>query len=179
MNLPNSLTVARLLMIPLFVMVALTKYHYADYIAAVIFIVAAITDGLDGYLARKKNQITLLGQYLDPVVDKILVTAALIILVEIGRIPGWVAIIIVSREIAVTGLRTIAAAQGIVITPSRLGKIKTVTQIVAIVILLLDNFPFSLINLPFGYIALTFAMIITVWSGLDYFFAFRLLAKGR
>lgn len=153
------------------------NWRYADYIAAAIFIIAAITDGLDGYLARKKHQITLMGQFLDPVADKILVTAALILLVEIGRIPGWIAIIIVSREIAVTGLRTIAAAQGIVIAASLFGKIKTVTQIMAICALLLDNFPFSLINFPFDYVALTFAMIFTLWSGFDYFLAFRFATK--
>ncbi len=116
---------------------------------------------------------------LDPVADKILVTAALIILVEIGRIPGWIAIIIVSREIAVTGLRTIAAAQGIVIAASYLGKVKTVTQIIAISALLLNNFPFYLINLPFAYVALTFAMVFTLWSGVDYYLAFRLATKAR
>ncbi|WP_134219098.1 CDP-diacylglycerol--glycerol-3-phosphate 3-phosphatidyltransferase [Pelotomaculum sp. FP] len=179
MNLPNSLTVARLIMIPVFLLAASMKCHYADYIAAGIFITAAITDGLDGYLARKKNQTTLLGQFLDPVADKILVAAALIILVEIGRIPGWIAIIIVSREIAVTGLRTVAAAQGIVIAASCLGKIKTVTQIIAISAFLLDNFPFYLINFPFAYVALTFAMVFTLWSGVDYYLAFRLATKAR
>jgi CDP-diacylglycerol--glycerol-3-phosphate 3-phosphatidyltransferase len=166
-------------MIPLFLLVASLNHHYADYIAAGIFLLAAVTDGLDGYLARKRNQITLMGQFLDPIADKILITAALIFLVEIGRVPGWIAIIIVSREIAVTGLRSIAAAQGIVIAASRLGKIKTVTQIVAIVAFILDNFPFSLINFPFQYIALTVAMVVTVWSGLDYFFSFRFSSKER
>lgn len=177
MNLPNSLTLARLIIIPVFLLVASMNWYYADYVAAAIFIIAAITDGLDGYLARKKHQITVMGQFLDPVADKILVTAALIWLVEIGRIPGWIAIVIVSREIAVTGLRAIAAAQGIVISASLSGKIKTVAQIIAISALLLDNFPFSLINFPFDYVALTFAMIFTLWSGFDYFLAFRLATK--
>lgn len=179
MNLPNSLTVARLLIIPLFLLVASMNFRYAGYIAAGIFVIAAITDGFDGYLARKKNQITLLGQFLDPVADKIMVTAALFILVEIGRMPGWIAIIIVSREIAVTCLRSIAISQKIVIASSRLGKIKTIAQIVAIVALLLDNFPFSLINFPFSYIALIFATIVTIWSGFDYFWTYRSLAKAR
>jgi len=178
-NLPNSLTVARLIIIPVFLLGASMNYRYAGYIAAGIFVIASITDGFDGYLARKKNQITLLGQFLDPVADKILVTAALFILVEIGRMPGWIAIIIVSREIAVTCLRSVAMAQGIVIASSRLGKIKTVTQIVAIVALLLDNFPFSLINFPFVYIALTVATIVTIWSGFDYFWAYRFLSKSK
>ena len=177
MNLPNSLTIARLIFIPVFLLVASMNWYYADYIAAAIFIIAAITDGLDGYLARKKHQITLMGQFLDPVADKILVTAALILLVEIGRIPGWIAIVIFSREIAVTGLRAIAAAQGIIIAASFLGKIKTVTQIIAISALLLDNFPFSLINFPFDYVALTFAMVFTLLSGFNCFLAFRLAIK--
>lgn len=179
MNLPNSLTIARLILIPVFLLVASMNWDYAGYTAAGIFIIAAITDGLDGYLARKRNQITLLGQFLDPVADKILVTAALILLVEIGTIPGWVAIVIVSREIAVNGLRSIAAAQGIIITSSRLGKIKTITQIIAISALLLHNFPFSLINLHFDYIALTFAIVFTLWSGLDYFIKYRLAIKQK
>jgi len=176
-NLPNSLTVARLAIIPVFLLVASMNWYYADYVAAAIFILAAITDGLDGYLARKKQQVTLTGQFLDPVADKILVTAALILLVEIGRIPGWIAIVIVSREIAVTGLRAIAASQGIVIAPSPLGKIKTVTQVIAIIALLLNNYPFSFINFPFAYIALTLAVVFTLWSGFNYFCAFRFATK--
>lgn len=177
MNLPNSLTIARLIMIPVFLLAASIKRHYADYIAAGIFIIAAITDGLDGYFARKRNQTTLLGQFLDPVVDKILVTAALILLVEMERIPGWVAIVIVSREIAVTGLRSVAATRGIVIAACYLGKIKTITQVIAISALLLDNFPFNLIGIHFDYIALIFAVVFTLWSGLDYFLSFRLTTK--
>jgi CDP-diacylglycerol--glycerol-3-phosphate 3-phosphatidyltransferase len=156
-------------MIPLFLLVASLNHHYSDYIAAGIFLLAAVTDGLDGYLARKRNQITLLGQFLDPVADKILITAALIFLVEIGRIPGWIAIIIVSREIAVTGLRSIAAAQGTVIAASRLGKIKTVTQIVAITCALLNNYPLSLIaNIGYDWYAMLIAIIITIYSGYEY-----------
>lgn len=178
MNLPNSLTVARLIFVPVFLLVASMKCLYADYLAAGIFVIAAVTDSLDGYLARKRKQITPLGKFLDPVVDKILVTAALITLVEMERLPSWIAVLIISREIAVTGLRALAAAEGIVISSSGLGKIKTVTQIVAIVSLFLRNFPFSLIYFPFDDIALTFALFFTIWSGLDYFLSFRFTGNG-
>ena len=178
MNLPNKLTVARLLLIPVFLIVASMKYPYADYIAAAVFVLGAVTDGLDGYIARKNKQVTTLGKFLDPLADKILVSAALIVLVEIGRLPGWIAVVIISREFAVTGLRAIAAAEGVVISASSLGKIKTVTQIVAIVALFIRDFPFSLINLPFGGIAISVAVVFTLWSGLDYFLnAWKLLKR--
>ena len=173
MNLPNSLTVARLILIPVFLLVASMRFHYADYAAAGIFVIAALTDSLDGYLARKKKQVTTLGNFLDPIADKILVMAALITLVEMGRLAGWPAILIIGREIAVTGLRAVAAVEGVIITSSRLGKIKTVTQVVAIVSLFLGDFPFSLIHFPLGDIALTIALFFTLWSGLDYFLGFK------
>ncbi len=179
MNLPNRLTLARILMIPLFLLVASMNHHYADYIAAAVFVVCAATDGLDGYIARKNRQVTLLGKFLDPLADKILISAALIALVELGRLPGWIAVVIIGREFAVTGLRTIAAAEGVIIAASNLGKIKTVAQIVAIVAVFIRNFPFNLINIPFGNIAMTFAVAFTIWSGLDYFLKnWRLLKKG-
>lgn len=179
MNLPNKLTLTRILLIPVFLLVASTQYHYADYIAAAVFVLGAATDGLDGYIARKNKQVTLLGKFMDPLADKILVSAALIALVELGRLPGWIAVVIISREFAVTGLRAIAAAEGVVISASSLGKVKTVTQIVAIVALFIRDFPFSLIHLPFGNMAMAVAVVFTVWSGLDYFLrTWRLLKKG-
>lgn len=179
MNLPNQLTLARMLLIPVFLLVASTKYPYADFIAAAVFILGAATDGLDGYLARKNKQVTLLGKFMDPLADKILVSAALIALVELGRLSGWIAVVIISREFAVTGLRSIAAAEGVVISASGLGKIKTVTQIVAIVAIFIRDFPFSLVHIPFGMIAMTVAVAFTLWSGLDYFFnTWKLLKKG-
>jgi CDP-diacylglycerol---glycerol-3-phosphate 3-phosphatidyltransferase len=172
MNLPNSLTLARIILIPVFLVVASMKFNYADYTAAGIFLIAALTDGLDGYFARKRNEETRLGKLLDPVADKILIMAALICLVEMGRLVGWIAIVIISREIAVTGLRAFAATEGVVISPNRLGKIKTFTQIVAVIILFLGDNPFGLVHLPFGAVAVTIALFFTVWSGLDYFIKF-------
>lgn len=179
MNLPNSLTIARLILIPVFLLTASMKYPYADYAAAGIFILAALTDGLDGYFARKKNEVTRLGNFLDPVADKILITAALICLVELGRLPGWIAIIIISREIAVTGLRALAAVEGIVIYSSLLGRTKTVSQIVAVAALFLRDFSFNIINVPFTHIAVTFTLVLTVWSCLDYFVKFRFPAGKK
>lgn len=179
MNLPNKLTLARLLLIPVFLIVALMRYQYADYIAAAVFVLGAATDGLDGYIARKSGQVTLLGKFMDPLADKILVSAALIALVELDRLSGWVAVVIISREFAVTGLRAIAAAEGVVISASSLGKIKTVTQIVAIAAMFIGDYPFNLIHLPLGGITMAIAVVFTIWSGLDYFSrTWKLLKKG-
>ncbi|HPZ42442.1 MAG TPA: CDP-diacylglycerol--glycerol-3-phosphate 3-phosphatidyltransferase [Bacillota bacterium] len=178
MNLPNSLTLARLLLIPVFLVLVSLESLYTDAIAAAVFVLSAVTDGLDGYYARKNKQVTLLGKFMDPLVDKLLISAALVVLVELGRLPGWIAVVIISREFAVTGLRSIAAAEGVIITASKLGKIKTVTQVIAITALFLRDYPFSLIHLPFASIAMAVALLFTLWSGLDYFMkAWKFLKK--
>lgn len=169
MNLPNRLTLARLFLIPVFLLIASCKSFYTDALAAAVFVLSAATDGLDGYYARKNKQVTRLGKFMDPLVDKLLISAALVVLVELGRLPGWIAVVIISREFAVTGLRSIAAAEGVIISASKLGKIKNVTQIIAITAIFLRDFPFSLIKLPFGSIAMAVALLFTLWSGLDYF----------
>jgi CDP-diacylglycerol--glycerol-3-phosphate 3-phosphatidyltransferase len=169
MNLPNQLTLLRILMVPVFLVVLSLRLPLGDYIAAGVFVLAACTDGLDGYIARKHKQITSLGKLLDPLADKLLISAALIALVELGRLSGWVAVVIIGREFAVTGLRSLAVAEGVVIAASKLGKIKTITQIVAIVAMFLRNFPFSLIGVPFSNIAMGVAVVFTIWSGMDYF----------
>jgi len=170
LNLPNTLTLVRIVLIPLFLFFLLTKIKNGVYIAVGIFVVAASTDGLDGYIARKHNQITKLGKLMDPLADKLLITAALIALVEMDKLSTWVAIVIIGREFAVTGLRTIAAAEGVVISASKLGKLKTITQIIAITSILLDNYPFNLINVPFGNYSMGVAVFFTVASGIDYFY---------
>jgi CDP-diacylglycerol--glycerol-3-phosphate 3-phosphatidyltransferase len=169
MNLANRVTIIRILLVPIFLYFVLENIPYGTYIAAGIFIVAASTDGLDGYLARKRKEVTNLGKLLDPLADKLLITAALISLVESGVLPAWVAIVIISRELAVTGLRALAAAEGVIIHASPVAKLKTISQIVAIVGLLIDNFPFSLIGFPFTSIAVWVAIVLTIWSGLEYF----------
>ncbi|MGJ9458927.1 CDP-diacylglycerol--glycerol-3-phosphate 3-phosphatidyltransferase [Oceanobacillus sp. CF4.6] len=181
MNLPNKLTLSRIFMIPVFIVllsvpfewgswdIGSTQLPVAHFIAAIIFIIAAATDWVDGYYARKYNLVTNLGKFMDPLADKLLVSAALILLIEMGLAPAWVVIIIISREFAVTGLRLVAAGEGIVLAAGQMGKLKTATQMVAIAVLLLHNFPFSFIDFPFGTIMLYIALFFTVVSGVDYF----------
>ena len=185
MNLPNKLTLLRILLVPLFLLFITVKdIPYGTFIATFIFIIASITDQLDGHIARSRNQITTFGKFMDPLADKLLVTSALIALVELKIIAGWAAVIIIAREFAVSGLRTIAAAEGKVIAASMWGKVKTVTQIIAIIISLLrvniessetlltyfsnSNFMMNMISfLP--KITMLLAIIITIISGVDYF----------
>ncbi|MBM7837713.1 CDP-diacylglycerol--glycerol-3-phosphate 3-phosphatidyltransferase [Alkalihalobacillus xiaoxiensis] len=181
MNLPNKITIARICMIPLFMVFLLVEVPLGEVslfdvtisnsilVATAIFIVAAATDWLDGYYARKLNLITSFGKFLDPLADKLLVAAALIGLVELQLVPAWITIVIISREFAVTGIRLVAAAEGDVIAASNLGKWKTLTQMVAIIATLLHNIPFSALSLPFADIMLYIAAFLTIWSGIDYF----------
>lgn len=180
MNLPNRLTLARIILIPIFMAFLLlqvpkghTLFPHQDIVAAIIFILASTTDGLDGYIARKRHQVTVLGKFMDPLADKLLVSAALISLVQLGDVPAWIAWTILGREFAVTGLRAIAAADGHVIAASKLGKIKTITQVIAISAILLHDWPFYLIHIPIGQPFLYIALIFTIISGMDY------LAKSR
>lgn len=143
------------------------------FVAALIFIIASTTDWIDGHFARKYNLVTTLGKFLDPLADKLLVSAAFIVLVDLHMAPAWIIIIILSREFAVTGLRAILAGEGEVVAASQLGKIKTWAQIVAISSLLLHNTIFTLMNIPFDMIALYVALIFTVWSGWEYFYLNR------
>jgi CDP-diacylglycerol--glycerol-3-phosphate 3-phosphatidyltransferase len=170
LNLANRVTLVRVLLVPVFMVVLLIKdIPQNNYIAAGIFIIAAITDSIDGYIARSRNQVTNFGKFMDPIADKLLVVAALLCLVESGAIASWMAMIIISREYIVTGMRLVAAAEGIVIAASKLGKIKTITQIVAIVAILIKNYPFSIfISTPVDKILLWVAVIFTVVSGIEY-----------
>ncbi|GAA0461752.1 CDP-diacylglycerol--glycerol-3-phosphate 3-phosphatidyltransferase [Alkalibacillus silvisoli] len=181
MNIPNKITISRLFLIPIFIILLVAPLNWgtvdigayelpvAHLIAGIIFIIASLTDWLDGYYARKYNLVTNLGKFLDPLADKLLVSAALICLVELGMAPAWVVIIIISREFAVTGLRLVAAGEGIVLAASQMGKLKTILQIGAAAFLLLHHFPFSYIGLPIGTILLYLAALVTVISGIDYF----------
>ena len=139
MNLANKLTMLRIFLVPLFlIFIAIKNIPYGTFIATFIFIIASLTDQLDGYIARSRNQITNFGKFMDPLADKLLVTAALISLVELQVIPAWATVVIIAREFAVSGLRTIAAAEGKIIAASTWGKAKTVTQIAAIISLLIQ-----------------------------------------
>jgi CDP-diacylglycerol--glycerol-3-phosphate 3-phosphatidyltransferase len=141
----------------------------AHFVGALIFILASVTDWVDGYYARKYDLVTNLGKFLDPLADKLLVSAALIVLVELHLAPSWIVIIIISREFAITGLRLVLAGAGEVVAANMLGKIKTWAQIVAISALLLHNTIFELMSIPFDMISLWVAMLFTIWSGWDYF----------
>ncbi|GAW91543.1 CDP-diacylglycerol--glycerol-3-phosphate 3-phosphatidyltransferase [Calderihabitans maritimus] len=169
MNLANRLTLIRIFMIPLFMIFLLTRIPYGEYIAATVFVLAAGTDGLDGYIARTRKEVTKLGKLMDPLADKLLVSAALISLVELDKIPAWIAVVIIGREFAVSGLRAVAAGEGVVVSASIWGKLKTLTQIIAIVAILIHDFPFNLINFPIGQVALYVAVIFTLFSGIEYF----------
>lgn len=181
MNLPNKITLSRVFMIPFFILFLTVDFGWGTmriggvempvehFVGALIFIIASVTDWLDGYLARKNNLVTNMGKFLDPLADKLLVSAAFILLVEMGIAPAWVVIVIISREFAVTGLRLILAGGGEVVAANQLGKIKTVAQILAIASLLLNNIFFEAIGIPFGQIMLYIALIFTAWSGVDYF----------
>jgi CDP-diacylglycerol--glycerol-3-phosphate 3-phosphatidyltransferase len=183
LNLANRITLARIILVPIIVFFLVVNLDfppinipsiefsitYNQIIATLIFIIAASTDGLDGYIARKRKMVTTLGKLLDPLADKFLVTAVLISLVEMDKIPAIIAIIIISREFAVTGLRMVALSDGKVISASKWGKWKTAVQITAIIALLINNFPFYYLNIPFDMIASWVAAIITIYSGIDYF----------
>ncbi|ANY69606.1 CDP-diacylglycerol--glycerol-3-phosphate 3-phosphatidyltransferase [Paenibacillus algorifonticola] len=181
MNLANKITLVRIILVPIIMVFLLVNMNvgsvvfddysitYNQIIAAIIFIVAASTDGLDGYIARKNKIVTNLGKLLDPLADKLLVAAVLISLVEMDKLAGWIAILIISREFAVTGLRQIALLEGSVMAASNWGKWKTAIQITMIISLLLNNFPFAFISFPFDLIASWVAVAITLYSGIDYF----------
>src|SRR5690625_4406525 len=166
MNIPNKITISRIFLIPIFIVILSVPFDWGEwgigdtslpishFVAALIFMIAAGTDWLDGYYARKYNLVTNLGKFLDPLADKLLVSAALILLIEMGLAPAWIVIIIISREFAVTGLRLVAAGEGIVLAASNIGKLKTVTQILAMMLLLLYNYPFSYVGSPFATIML-------------------------
>ncbi|MDR0616082.1 MAG: CDP-diacylglycerol--glycerol-3-phosphate 3-phosphatidyltransferase [Synergistaceae bacterium] len=167
-NLPNMLSMSRVFLTPLVMVFLAVRGEFGtlfganigDIMAGVVFIAASLTDAADGYIARKRGIVTNLGKFIDPLADKILVAAALISLVELGRLSAWMVVIIVSREFIVSGIRMVAAVEGVVIHASTGGKAKTVSQIIAIVMMIF--------NMPYALPVMWLAMILTVWSGLDY-----------
>ncbi|MEG0255049.1 MAG: CDP-diacylglycerol--glycerol-3-phosphate 3-phosphatidyltransferase [Vagococcus sp.] len=181
MNLPNKLTVLRIFMIPVFIIIAVapldwgtitllgTSLEVTQLVAAIIFAVASVTDWLDGYIARRDNLVTNFGKFADPLADKMLVMTAFIVLVEQGKAAAWIVAIIVCRELAVTGLRLLLVEGGEVMAAAWPGKIKTATQMVAIILLLINNIPFASFNLPLDQIMLYTCLIFTIYSGVDYF----------
>ncbi len=193
MNLPNKITISRIFFIPLLMiftipipesivnagilqfiqpqMIAFNQFiaSFGGYVAAAIFVIASSTDAVDGYIARKNNLVTNFGKFLDPIADKLIVAAALMALVQSGELNAWAAIIIIAREFIISGFRLVAVGDGVVIAASKLGKLKTITQDVAIVATLLNNFPLSLLtDFPLDDYLMLIAVILTIYSLYDY-----------
>lgn len=182
LNLPNFITLSRILLIPVFVVLFATPTPDRSLSAAIVFVVAAVTDLLDGYLARRNGQVTTVGKLLDPIADKLLVLSALILLVNIDRVSALVAILIIAREVAVTGVRAIAAGEGMVIAAETAGKYKMALQVVAIVLLILEGtFLSGLGNLHLaGVVTLYLSLVLGYISGGQYVWSFwkQVVAKG-
>jgi CDP-diacylglycerol--glycerol-3-phosphate 3-phosphatidyltransferase len=172
LNLPNALTVLRILLVPVVVVALLDETPNGDAIAAGVFALAAFTDTLDGYIARQRNAITTFGKLMDPIADKLLVAASLIALVSLDRLAAWIAMVIIAREFAVTGLRLIAATQDVVISASIWGKVKTTVQVAAIIALIVDDPPHTVTT-----VLVACAVAVTIWSGIEYFIAGRDLLR--
>ena len=188
MNLPNQLTVFRIILIPVFIILLSVPYAWQSLdvtgvmlplnwlLAAIVFAVASITDFLDGQIARRQHLVTNFGKFADPLADKLLVMTALIFLTGFNVVPAWMTAVIVIRELAVTGLRTlIVENNGKVLAAQMPGKIKTFSQMFAIFFLYLKNVPFTAIGLPIGEILLWIAVIFTIYSGIDYFWQNRVV----
>lgn len=188
MNLPNKITIARICLIPIMILIPFFSIQgevafgipISNLVVLSIFLIASFTDFLDGYIARKNHLVTDFGKFLDPIADKLLVLSALIMLVEMGIIPAWIPIIIAAREFMVSGIRMLAAGEGNVIAASMLGKIKTVSQMVAITFAFLGTSPFmeftkgQMVGVAFVLnvlmsVAMLVCVIATIWSGMDYF----------
>lgn len=181
MNTANKITIVRILLIPVFMVVMLMGFKYSNVLAFVVFVLASVTDGIDGYIARKYNQITSFGKFMDPLADKLLVTSAMLIFIQWGQMSAWAAMIIIAREFAVTGLRLVAAAEGDVIAAGISGKIKTVVSIIAILLMLTPLHSRSVIGgITVDNIAVFFMVITTVWSGIDYFKdSYKILLRSK
>lgn len=168
MNLANKITLFRVFLVPIFLIVLYSNIENNVIIAGVIFIIASLTDMLDGYIARSRNLVTNFGKFVDPLADKVLASAALIALVDMGHISGWIVVIIIAREFTVTGFRVIAASEGVTIAASPWGKLKTISQLIAIILFLFNNFPFNYLGIPADTIMIYLALIFTIVSGIDY-----------
>ena len=168
MNLPNKLTVARVCMVPLFMVALMLNTEVSRVVATVIFALASFTDMLDGKIARKYNLITNFGKLMDPLADKILTAAAMVCLVELGDLAAWIVVIILFREYAITGLRSVAASENIVVAANIWGKVKTVCQMIALMLLMLKPQIVALCGVNWGLILMYVALLLTVYSGVDY-----------
>lgn len=171
MNLPNKITLFRMICIPFFVAAMAVGFPHHELVALIIFAIAAYSDHVDGHIARSRNLITDFGKFMDPLADKLLTASAFICLVQTQAIPAWVVIVIIAREFAITGLRTLAANDGVVIAASKWGKAKTMSQMIAIIALILYSWPvaaFPALGI-FGQVMIYVALALTLISGVDYF----------
>lgn len=178
LTIASKVTIARICLIPVFIVCYdLWGGLWSGAIPAAVFVLASMTDWVDGYLARSRNEVTNFGKFMDPIADKLLVMSAFVLLVGDGRMTGVSCIIILAREFIISGFRLIASDRGMVLAAGKLGKIKTTLQIIAIVLLLLNNFPFVYIGIPMDKIVLAAAVVMTVWSGADYIVKNREILK--
>lgn len=168
MNLPNKLTIARMCMVPLFMIALLVNTPASRLVAAVIFALASLTDMLDGQIARKYNMVTNFGKLMDPLADKVLTAAAMICLVELGDLAAWIAVVIIFREYLITGLRSVAASENIVVAANIWGKVKTVCQMIALMLLMVKPQMIALCGVNIGLWLMYVAVALTIYSGLDY-----------
>ena len=171
-NLPNSITMARISVVPFLFLLLASPGPFWSLVLAALFVLAAITDFADGFVARKYNMITTMGKFLDPLADKLIVNSAMILMIPIGRIDTWIVVIIIMRDLIVDGIRSIASSEGIYIQASILGKQKTLAQIFAVTALMI-HYPFLGLDAHFvGTIVLYVAFLLTIYSGMDYFIKF-------
>ncbi|MGH7765178.1 MAG: CDP-diacylglycerol--glycerol-3-phosphate 3-phosphatidyltransferase, partial [Candidatus Dormibacteraceae bacterium] len=173
MNVSNALTLSRLVAIPVLMALLLVRFPGHDQVAAAVFILFSLTDTLDGQLARRRGTVSDLGKFLDPLADKLFVLSVLIVLIQEGLVAAWVVVVIFSRELIITILRSVGASQGRVIAAAPLGKTKTITQMSAVTLLILQR-PYPWL-VPLAEVAVGFAIVFTIWSGLDYIWRFRYL----
>jgi CDP-diacylglycerol--glycerol-3-phosphate 3-phosphatidyltransferase len=173
-NAPNLVTMGRVALIPLILLFIDNFSPLRTFIAAVLYLVSAATDALDGYLARSRGQVSVLGKFLDPLADKLIVTAVLVVMVSLGRVPAWIVIVMIARDLAVNGLRSVASAEGLVIAASEGGKVKTALQLVALMFLLV-HFRYPVLGLDIsidyhvaGMGVLYVSLVMSVMSGIDY-----------
>lgn len=178
LNLANKLTLLRMTAVPALVILLVDPTRWSNLIAALIFFIAALTDLVDGVIARSQNQVTTLGKFLDPMADKLLVCSALVMLVELARVPGWAVAVMIGRETLVTGLRAVAADQGVVIAADRYGKLKTVLQTAALCPLILCDPWFGFDPMPAGLALFYASLVLAVGSGINYLRLFASALRG-
>ncbi|MDD5415360.1 MAG: CDP-diacylglycerol--glycerol-3-phosphate 3-phosphatidyltransferase [Smithellaceae bacterium] len=172
LNLPNTITLARISVVPFLFFLLMSPGPFWSLVLAALFVLASITDFLDGFIARKYNLITTMGKFLDPLADKLIVNTAMILMIPIGRIDAWIVVMIIMRDLIVDGIRSIASSEGIYIQASVLGKQKTLAQIIAVTALMI-HYPFFGLDAHFvGTVILYVALLLTIYSGLDYFVKF-------